>query len=484
MALVTSLGSASGLPLNTLLSSITVAEKAPLNALTNRQAAYNTKLSAYGTVQNALGALQTAAAQLGNPALFQNVTATSSATAVLSATAIASAASGSYSVNVSQLAQAQSLATAGVASTTSGIGSGTVTLQWGTISGGALDPVTGKYSGATFTAGSSRAATAITIDSSNNTLAGIGDAINKNKALGVTATIVNDGSSPNRLVLTSNQTGAASSMKIAVSGDAALSHLLSNDPGATQNLRQTVEAKNAQMTVNGIAVSSASNTVKEAMQGVTMTLAGIGSSTLSLQGNTATVQAAVSNFVTAYNSLQSVSTQLTAFNTKAQTQAALTGDSTLRNIQTRIRDALNTPRPGNGTGTSLTMLSQIGVSFQADGTMAIDSAKLTTALNTNLIGVQNLFSSAGGTTGIGSQMSTLITGFSAANGPLKAATDGLNTSLKTLATQMTSIQAQTSTTIARYTDQFIKLDALIAGMNQTSNYLTQQFAAINGTTPK
>jgi flagellar hook-associated protein 2 len=489
MALVTSLGSASGLPLNTLLSNITVAENAPLNALTNQQTAYNAKLSAYGTVQSALSALQAAAAQLSSPTLFQSVAPTSSVPAVLTATASTTATSGSYLINVSQLAQAQSLATPGVANAASTIGSGTVTLQFGTVSGGTLDPVTGKYSGATFTADSSRAATSITINSSNSSMAGIRDAINSNKAMGVTATIVNDGSSsPNRLVLTSNTTGATSSMQISVSGDAALSNLLANDPAGTQNLQQTVAAKNAQLTVNGIAVTSASNTVKEAVQGVTMTLTGTSSSTLSLQANTTSVQAAITNFVTAYNSLQTQTKQLTAFSADATThsyqQAPLAGDSTLRNIQMRIRDTMNTPQPAlaGGTGAPLTMLAQIGVTFQADGTMAVDSTKLTTTLNTNLSGVQNLFSSATGTTGFGSTMSTLLTGFTASNGPLKTAVSGLNSSLKTLAAQMTSTQSMISTTIARYTKQFTDLDSLVASMNQTSSYLTQQFAAINGTT--
>lgn len=487
MALVTSLGSASGLPLATLLSNITVAENAPLNALTNQQTAYNAKLSAYGTIQSALSALQTAAAQLGNPTLFQSVAPTSSTPAVLNATAGTTATSGSYLVNVSQLAQAQSLVTPGVANPATTIGSGTVTLQFGSVSGGTLDPVTGKYSGASFTADPTRAAASITINSSNSSMAGIRDAINQNKALGVTASIVNDGSStPNRLVLTSNATGATSVMRISVSGDAALSNLLSNDPAGTQNMQQTVEAKNAQMTVNGIAVTSTSNTVKEAVQGVTMTLTGTGSSTLSLQNNTSSVQTAITNFVTAYNSLQTVSKQLTAFtadaNSHTYSQAPLAGDSTLRNIQMQIRDTLNTPQPplAGSSGAPLTMMEQIGVTFQADGTMAVDSTKLTAALNTNLSGVQNLFSSASGKTGVGSTMSTLLTSFTASNGPLKTATNGLNSSLKTLATQMTSTQSVISTTIARYTKQFTDLDSLVASMNQTANYLTQQFAAIDG----
>lgn len=474
MTTVSSLGVGSGLDLNTLLAGLTTAEQVPVTHLTNQQSSYNTKLSAYGTLKSGLSALQAAAAALGTASLFQGVTATSSATGVLTASATATAKSGTYAVNVTQLAQAQSLVATGVASTTTAIGTGastTVTLQFGAISGGAL--ATGTYTGATFTADATRPATSVTINSSNNTLGGIRDAINANPAMGVTATIVNDGSStPDRLVLTSTATGAQSSMQITVSGDAAVSNLLANDPAATQNMQQTVVGQDAKLTVNGIAVSSASNTVAEAVQGTTMTLATTGSSTLSLANNTASVQTAITAFVTAYNNLQSTENNLSAFNVAAKTQSALTGDATLRNIQTHIRAQLYTPQASG----SLTMLSNIGVSFQTDGTLAIDSTKLTAALSSNMSGVQNLFSSATGTTGLGSQLSTLITGFSNTGGSLQSATAGVNTTLKSLATQIESAQTLADATIARYKLQFNQLDVLMSNMKSTSAYLTSQFA--------
>lgn len=473
MTAVSSLGVGSGLDLNTLLVGLTKAEQVQVTMLTNRQSSYNAKLSAYGTLKSGLSALQTAAAALGTASLFQGVTATSSTTGVLTASATATAKSGTYAVNVAQLAQAQSLAATGVVSSTAAIGTGastTVTLQLGAISGGTL--ATGTYTGATFTAGASPAAS-ITIDSSNNTLAGIRDAINANTAMGVMATIVNDGSStPNRLVLTSTATGAQSSMKITVSGDAAVSNLLANNPAATQNLKQTMVAQDASLTVNGIAVSSASNAVAEAVQGTTMTLAATGSSTLTLANNTASVQTAITTFVTAYNNLLSTENSLSGFNVAAKTQSALTGDSTLRNIQTHIRAQLYTPQPSG----SLTMLSNIGVSFQTDGKLAIDSTKLTAALSSNMSGVQNLFSSATGTTGLGSQLSTLITGFSNTGGSLQSATAGVNTTLKSLATQIESAQSVADATIARYRLQFNQLDVLMSNMKSTSAYLTSQFA--------
>lgn len=478
MATISSLGVGSNLDLNSLLANIKTSAQAPLIALQQQQNSYTSRLSAYGQLNSALSALQTAAAALAQPALFQGVKASSTAIDVLTATALSTAAVGSYAVNVTQLAQAQSLAATGVASTTTAIGGGaatTVTLDFGTISGGTLDPATGKYAGATFTADATRAATSITIDASNNTLAGIRDAINGSATMGVTASIVNDGSAtPNRLVLTSKQTGEISSMRITVAGDAALSGLLAHDPAATQNLQQTATAQNANLTVNGIAVTSATNIVAGAIQDVTMTVAKVGTSTLSVQNDSASVQSAITTFVTAYNSLQSVANQLTAFDATSKSGAILMGDSTLRNIQVRIRTTLNTAQVPDGSG--LAMLSQIGVSFQKDGTLAIDSAKLTTALGSQLSGVANLFSGTAGSGGYGAQMSSLITGFTdTTNGSLTVATKGVNTTLTSLGKQYLATSDRIDATIARYKAQFTQLDGLMSSMNQTSSYLAQQF---------
>lgn len=483
MATISSLGVGSGLDLNTLLANISKNEQLPLGLIQQQQASYSTKLSAYGQIGSALSALQTAAAALGTASLFQGMTSTSSATGVLTATAASTAVGGNATVNVTQLAQAQSLAAAGVASSTTAIGTGaatTVTLDFGTISGGTLNAATGQYTGATFTADATRTATTITLNATNNTLAGIRDAINANAAIGVTASIINNGSAtPNQLVLTSKTTGATSSMRIAVAGDAALTSLLAYNPAAVQNLQQTAAAQNANLNVNGIAVTSASNTVSGAMQGVTMNLASVGTSTVSVQSNTASMQAAITTFVNAYNSLQSVAKSLTAYNPTSKTAAALLGDSTLMGIQTRIRSTLNAPQAAVG---GLATLSQIGITIQTDGTMAIDSTKLTAALGSNLSGVTNLFAGSAGVGGYASQLATQITGFSNINGALTVATAGINKTLTSLGTQYSNMSAQIDATVARYKTQFTQLDVLISGMNQTSSYLTQQFAALNSTT--
>lgn len=491
MAAISSLGVGSNLDLTTLLDNLKGGEQAPLVAIQARQTSYTSKLSAYGQLNSALSALETASAALAKPESFQSIKATSNATDVLTATAASTAPSGTYAVNVTQLAQAQSLATAGVEDATAAIGGGELTIAFGTISGATADPVTGKYAGATFTADPDRTATSITI-AVGSTMEEIRDAINGNVDIGVTASIVNDGSDmPNRLVLTSTQTGETSSMKITVAGDpdepdnTALSDLLANDPEAAPELQlqQTIAAQNTKLTVNGIAITSATNSVEGAVQDVTMTVTKIGTSTLSVQKDTDSVRAAVTTFVNAYNNLQSVADKLTAYDANSRSSAALTGDTTLRNIQVRIRSALTSAQADNGSG--LTMLSHIGVSLQKDGVLTIDPAKLTAALKGKLSGVENMFSGSDGVSGLGTQMSSMISGFTrVSTGTLATATKGINTTLDTLGKQYTATSERIDATMARYKAQFTQLDMLISTMNQTSSYLTQQFDAMNNDNSK
>jgi flagellar hook-associated protein 2 len=483
MASISSLGVGSKLDLSTLLTQLETAESQPLVLLQQRQVSYTSKLSAYGTLQNSLSTLQAAAKKLSDPALFQGEKVTSSVPEVLTASAGSTATAGTYTVDVTKLAQSQSLVAAGRADAKAAVGTGTITIDFGTVGGGTLDAATGTYTGASFTKDASRTAVPITINGTNNTLEGIRDAINAAKA-GVSASIVNDGSgTPHRLVLTSSQTGEASSMRISVAGDASLQGLLNNDPAGTQNLRQTVAAQNAQLTVNGIAVTSASNTVKEAIQGTTLNLLKTGSSNLATQPDTATVEAAINDFVKAYNSLQATANTLTTYDKDSKTGAALVGDSTLRNLQTRIRQALTTPQAGGPT--DLKVLSEIGVTFQKDGTMAVDSAKLKTAVSTNLSGVAGLFASAtGSTAGYGKQISAVVDNLTSTGGALKVASDGMTASLKQLDQQFTDMKMRVDAKVERYRAQFTQLDLLMSQMSSTSTYLTQQFASMQSSSSK
>jgi flagellar hook-associated protein 2 len=376
-------GIGSSLDINSIISQLMAVESRPLSRLAAQEASHKTKLTALGSLQSALSSFQTVVNDLNKTSKFQAMTVSSSDTAVIKASVGDTATAGSYSINITQLAQAQSLAANGQSSTTAAIGAGTATairFQFGTVDG------------ITFTENPELAGGAVTIDSSNNSLQGIRDAINQAK-IGVTATIVSDGSaSPHRLVLTSDQTGAASSMKITVDGEAALSDLLTYDPAGTQKLEQTSAAQDALLTVNGISVRSAGNEIKEAIQGATLSAVALGSSTVSVTRDTATITSAVNGFVKAYNDLNKTLSNLTAYNPETRQGGALVGDSTVRSIQTRMRGMLNTMLDNAG---SLRHLSDIGVSFQKDGTLSVDSGKLQKAISNNSDDVAALFATMG-----------------------------------------------------------------------------------------
>lgn len=397
---ISSAGVGSGLDVNGIVTKLMALEQQPITVLDQKEASLQAKLSSYGSISGALSAFQNTMTGMSYLSTFQAFSATPADTTILSAAASTLAATGSYSVTVGQLAQAQSIQTGGQTTTNTAIAAPasttTLTFQFGTISGGTL--TNGVYSGAgrTFTQDASQATGTVTITDGNNSLQGIRDAINAAN-LGVSATIVSDGSAtPYHLVLTSKTTGATSSMKISVSGDASLATLLAYDSTGTQNLTQSQAGQNATATVNGLAISSATNIVSNAIQGVTLTLAKIGSTSVNVAQNTNSVQSSVQGFVKAYNDLTGTLKKLTAYDPATKQGGPLQGDITVQGIQNRLRSMLNTTITGLGGG--LTSLSQIGVSFQIDGSLALDTTKLQTALTNNFSDIAGLFAAVGSAT--------------------------------------------------------------------------------------
>lgn len=391
---IQSTGVGSNLDVNSLISKLMQVESQPLTSLAKKEASYLAKLTAYGSLNGALSSFQSAFSTLSNSSTFQNLSASVADATILNATTTSVASAGSYNVNITQLAKAQTISSAGQVSTTNTIGSGastTITFQFGTISGGTL--TNGVYAGASFAQDAEQAIGTVTIDSSNNSLQGIRDAINA-AGKGVTASIVGDGSAtPYHLVLNSNKTGASSSLKIDVSGDAALQSLLTYNPAGTQNLTETTTGQNANLSINGINITSASNTVNEAVQGAAITLSKVGSTTLNLSNNTSGVQTSINGFVKAYNDLQATFKSLTGFDASTKKGGVLTGDAAARGAQSQVRNALSSAV--NGLGGNITTLSSIGISFQKDGTLSVDSTKLQSALNNNFKEISGLFSTIG-----------------------------------------------------------------------------------------
>ena len=399
---VSSVSTGGVLDVNGLVSQLMAVESRPFVAMQDKEKAITAQLSAYGTLSGAVGSFQTTVTALADSSKYKVANATTSDSAILTATAGKDTVKGNYSVKVDQLAQAQTITAAGQASTSALIGSGAktvLTFDFGSVTGGTL--ADGKYTGATFDPDATRVARTVTIDSSNNSLQGIRDAINK-AGIGVTASIISDGSAtPNRLVLTSDKSGETSSMRVSVAGDQDLSDLLSYAPNGAQNMTQSNAGQNAKLTVNGVAITSQTNNVDNAVPGVTMTVIKAGTSTVGVSMDTSGIKTALTNFVKAYNDLNSTINGLTAVTPDlkqgaARTGGPLVGDSTTISLQTSLRKmfAANVP----GLDGSVKSLSQLGVAFQKDGTLKLDTGKLQTAIDKNSDDVIKLLATSGSTT--------------------------------------------------------------------------------------
>jgi flagellar hook-associated protein 2 len=390
--------STSAIDVNSIVSSLMSVEQRPLTLITNQKTAYEAKLTAYGTLKSALSTFQTSVSALAAASKFNAQSATSATPSMFTATANGSATIGDYAITVNQLAKSQKIALDGVANTTDVIGTGKLTIAFGTYAPEIVSPATP----ASFTANPNKTSFDVTIDASNNTLAGVRDAINAANG-GVTATIVNDGTA-NRLVITSKETGEVNSLKITVADDdgnptdnTGLSRL-AYDPlstaGAGKNMSQLQAPLNALLNIDGIDVIKASNSVSDAIEGITLNLLGTSNSqpvNLAVASDQAKIKESVTAFVDAYNKLNDTLRTLTKYDETGKSSGKLLGDATARNITAQIKSVVTKVVDTGGTITSLT---DIGVSFQRDGKLALDSTKLTDAISNHFDDIAALFSTS------------------------------------------------------------------------------------------
>ncbi len=395
---ISSPGLGSNLDVTSIVSQLMAIERQPVNRLDIKEASFQAQVSAYGNIRSALSSFQGTVDALASASRFQARTASSSDTAIATASASATAQSGTINLDVVRVAQNQVLAAAGQASTTATIGTGTSTeirFEFGTITGGTL--ANGQYTGATFSPDATTLTGKVTIDATNNSLAGIKDAINS-AGIGVKASIVGDGSAnPYRLVLQSSTSGAGGSMKVTVTGDSALQGLLANDPAGTQALTQTAAAQNAELTVNGLSVTSKTNSLTNVVPGVTLNLVKAGTASIAVGRDTSAAQKGVQDFVKAYNDLNGLLVSVSAANPSTSagrtgSKNPLNGDAAVRTIQAQLRSVLG---ESLGEGFSLRTLSQVGITFQRDGTLALDAGKLSTAATTDPDALAALFATSG-----------------------------------------------------------------------------------------
>lgn len=290
-----------------------------------------------------------------------------------------------------------------------------------------------------------------------------------NANTGVTASISNDGSQ-DHLVLTPAGTDA-----IQLTGSSDYAGLSGSSMG------QLAKAQDAKLTIDGVAVTSTSNKVSNAISGVTLNLAKVTTSadnfTLSIANDTSGLSTAANSFVTAYNNLaKSVAnlTRQTPSTTKGQasTGSPLAAESSVLNMMAQIRSTMLGALGDNGSMN----LSQVGIAFQKDGTLALDATKLTAAGNKDFEAVSKLFT---GTGGVVTKLQKVMEGILADSGTLAAKTRGLQDSLKIVTDQQTAANTRLQNLKDNYTNQFNRLNVTLATMQARQSYLTQQLSKLS-----
>ncbi|HRJ23416.1 MAG TPA: flagellar filament capping protein FliD [Thauera sp.] len=466
MATITSGGSI--IDINSIVRGLMSVESRPLTLLAQREASQQAKLSAFGQIKGALSSLQTATDGLKTATKFSATKASVAGDAGFTASSGAGAANASYAVDVLQMAKIQRVSTPVGGSFTPAAGK--LTIEFGTV--------TDAGSGKSFTSDSPPRTASL--DFEGSTLEELRDAINGNAALGVKANIINNGTAK-QLVLGGTATGANMAFKL--TGEDGLEDL-SFDPAATplpaDKMYSVQAAQDARIRVDGIEVTRGKNTITDVIDNVTLTLtkepvapAASLSGTLSVSEDQSAAKTAVEAFVKAYNDVASTLASLTAYNPDNKTGATLTGDSTARNIQSQLRNALGASITGL---TGANSLSQVGISFDKDGKLALDSTKFTAALNDTSKDVAAFFTGKDGVKGFASSFSAQLDGLIARDGLINSRTEGINSTIKSLTTQYDTMEARLAKMEERYRKQYSTLDTLLNGLTQTSTYLMQQLA--------
>ncbi|MAL95332.1 MAG: flagellar hook-associated protein 2 [Haliea sp.] len=476
MVSVTGIGS--GLDIDSLVSQLVAAERAPQeNRLLRREAAVTSELSAFGALKGALGSVQGALEALTQPATFVGRSVKSSDSAAVAATVSAEAAPGSYRVTVANLASAQSLASEAFADSDAPVGEGQLTFRFGSLvtsGSGAAQSVD------SFSPDAARDPLTLTVDSSNNSLAGIRDAINALEA-GVTATIVNDAGGA-RLLFSSDDTGVGNGFVVEVSdsgdgqnGDSSgLSRLAFNT--AASNLEQTVAGDDARFTLNGLSLSSAGNQVNNVVDGLSLQLKSEVATpvTVDVSRNRAAVTQAIDRFVNAYNQFVGVAGNLTRYDPESGRAGALQGDFSARAVTSQLRSALQ--REVGLTGEGVNSLLELGIQTAVDGTLSVDREQLNRVLDAEPTRVANLFSDSN--QGLAPALDQLVAGFLGDTGLLTTRTDSLSQRIQSIEAGRESLNRRMESVEQRYLRQFNALDSLLAELQSTGDFLNRQLASI------
>ncbi|APX92781.1 flagellar hook protein [Halomonas sp. 1513] len=443
MATISALGVGSGLDLTGLLDQLNAAERQKLQPVTAQRSQEQAKISAYGRLQSSLDRVQTAVGKLNDASLYSSLS-TSVLGEGITATAGSSASAGRYEVEVVHAARGGSLASYGEASATDpvvGVGGDTLTLSFG-----GKDDVE-------------------VVLEEGWSLSQIRDAINAHPEAGVTASIINDGSQEGyRLVLSSADTGAA----------AGIEGMKFDNNSLNQDTSSLVAGRDAELKINNILITSASNRVEGAIQGMTLELDSSATGkvvTVVVEQDAEKLKEAVQGFVSAFNEMKSTVGRMTNVTGDAETAGELVGDRTIRTIETRLgRDLVNMVE-GGAAG----LLSDVGISLRPNGRLELDEAKLDDVIASEPQRLADFFAGDDSDAGLAGRLEQTLAQFLGSDGLVQSSITSAETRVTSLENRFERMELSIERTLERYRRQFGQLDSMLSQMNATSAYLSQQF---------
>jgi flagellar hook-associated protein 2 len=472
---ISSTGIGSGLDVNSIVTQLMALERKPLDKLEEDKSRLDTQLSTLGKIQSSLSAMRDAARTLTDASTWNLTKVASSDETMVGATGTGEALPGNYSVDVTQLAASQMLASKTVPGPTYVVGTGTLTIEMGRWF---TDPPD-------FTPTVGASSVSIEITAADNTLEKIRDKINAAGA-GVHASIVNDASGA-RLALRSVDSGATNGFRVTVADDDGnatdangLSMFAYDPAGSGTQMTLAQAAQNAKARINGIPVETTGNTLTEVLDGLTVNLARKTDTPveLTVARDADAIKKAITDFATAYNGLVSLMRTQTAYNPDTKSGATLQGNSTVLGILGRLRGIAG----GNsGATTEFTRLTDIGLEPQRDGTLKVNDSKLTSAVG-RLDELKVFFSrNEDGTDsdGVGTMLREFADFTLSSDGALTTHQEGMRKRIEQLDKRGDKLEERIASTEVRLREQYQRLDTNLAQLNALQAYITQQITLWN-----
>jgi flagellar hook-associated protein 2 len=446
MATITFGGLATGLNTTNLIDELVKVERRPITLLEQQQVKIEEKVALYQQLSSKIAALKTAATKLSTESSFFVKNAKSSNENVLVATSSANADAANHSVILNSLARASTWASTTFGDTaTTTVGTGTLAITVGAET------------------------TNIIIDSSNNTLEGLRDAIN-NADADVAASIVtvNAGVTPSyRLVVSGKKTGLANAVSITETG-------LSG--GTAPSFTPTQAANDANLLVDGIAIMRATNVVSDVIAGVTLDLKSASPGNelqVTVNNDIPAIEEQLRDLVAKYNDVMSFIAEKTKYDSATEQGGPLIGDSTLRTLRRTLQSVITAPVTGTPS-----ILGEIGIATQKDGTLSVNGSKLSEALENNLDGVGNLFFAA--TAGVAKAVINYSdNAIRLGDGVLAARINGAQDEINKIEDRIAAKEDQVERFEQDLIRKFAALETLVSQINSQGNFLTQQLAALS-----